>query len=921
MLDEFEDLKLARAAPAVLAIPKPECPNILGSEIGLERITVTECRGGMRGLLVWFTSKFTVAEPEKAGEKEEKEDVFCPLMVEPPSCGLLLVVFSLATLLVMIIRRDPLKIAPDNSLKRYIGKLAMSIRRMALRPLCFRRIDKEFLLSLFLLFLFLLLFKYMSGITIVVPLFVFFEPDSFYNRERYVRERKSGQFVNDARIKSGDVLMIDVPATASRLTAFGKAFWITGSIFKEKGFPRPAFFCHDAISDITWWTGVLPGVPFRGDPLEIAEAQHLCPFPLFPMIDILDVANITGVLDEVRPYYNERGLPLRRAETSWDEGEPIAPVSVVNLGSWVVEGTHFPAKSPAIARNQLADERTKKSVLEKNKGPEELFRPILGPWEYHCSDTELRNQYAGIQKRDPGTKYSMLSNLNLRLLGSKISRRDANYIPADVVCDFATLIIMLIRRDPLKRAPDNSLTRYVKKLATSIRKMALRPQCFRRVDKQFLFSQNQTLKEAYEATFPQIEVMIHSMALKSFVWWIRKFLPSCGAMGLWATAAPQVKYYLGKLGHIPGDIVSTAEFRRILMDEMDWVWSMYMRELYTHYLEVRVARGEGIPPRRYPEKDNRLRPLNLGNLSREIPYFEWVPLKAGRRQLAIIDPLHQEYAVCEGEAVSLALRSGDSTRPIGLVQHAPLIVSPERSAMAFAGNLTAVHWLNPTRKEYIEDALRTPADVISPFTRMTGLPTAPLMTANFIQEFWDEYQKVYAPRTPATDCGVCDDFGLGRDLDRLRQEGDTSKTRKTMQTLCRRHVAYKLFRHNAVLFDNPLVLAYYVAFMGWDGDSVLQNGGGLTSVDPFWLPKLVTNKFGYVPEAVQEALLGKRYLPFGPRRAQGSVSFPELLPDVMVSRVVEFKWDPTQRAHRPKLNVPDTSLMEFLVMTSKGQPN
>ena len=144
--------------------------------------------------------------------------------------------------------------------------------------------------------------------------------------------------------------------------------------------------------------------------------------------------------------------------------------------------------------------------------------------------------------------------------------------------------------------------------------------------------------------------------------------------------------------------------------------------------------------------------------------------------------------------------------------------------------------------------------------------------------------------------------------------------RDELYTWCHRFLVCMLFRHSVILFRNLLVFTYYVVVRRWNEGSVLQSGDGLASVDALWLPKMMHDTTGYVPKAMQGILSETRHLSSGVCRAQDSVHFPELRPDVMVIGTKGCRWRSVRKAHRPKLTMPDQSLLDFLAMKSLSRP-
>jgi len=258
---------------------------------------------------------------------------------------------------------------------------------------------------------------------------------------------------------------------------------------------------------------------------------------------------------------------------------------------------------------------------------------------------------------------------------------------------------------------------------------------------------------------------------------------------------------------------------------------------------------------------------------------EWVPLKPSRRQFTIIDPLHKEYAVCEGDTGFVPLQAGDGTLVLRADLDAPLSTPlQEQLELVFMPNVTVARCQN-----LLVESLRKPAQAFPPFIKLTGLLIAPFVIAEYIKIFCYEYQRVYAPKPSC-------DFGLSSNLEHVGENKDVVKVQKRQRTLCQGRLFYQLVQHHVMLMYYLLIFVYYAAVVKWDMGSLLRSDGRLAFVVPYGLPKVVTKYVEVAPAARQKTLWGEQCRSFGPRKARSTLSFPEVRSNREVRYIENSRW-------------------------------
>ncbi|RLA16872.1 MAG: hypothetical protein DRQ56_10000 [Gammaproteobacteria bacterium] len=627
---------------------------------------------------------------------------------------------------------------------------------------------------------------------------------------------------------------------------------------------------------------------------------------MVPVIDLHEVADITGLLDEVRPA--RKGI--RPARESWTEPRvKVQRIGVLACAAHFVEGSHFPANCPGIVKPQSAD----KFILSHSgltDSSEDLKKFVAGDAEFPPPEEMTQYFFRGIKKQSAEEKYGRLGKIPLRRMGEHLNRAEKQYIPADAVYGLATLVIMLLRRAPLKCAPKNSFTRYITNMGNTLRKMALRPACMRRVDKSFMFSQNATLLVHYNKVFPLIQFIIRRLVEESFSCWVRHKMPSMGAFGLWKTGSPTVKWLIGDLGFIPDDPISTVEFRRLIADEIDWLWTTYMMEYYTAFLENRVANGKGIPSWEYPVVDHKFLKQEVVDIL-PLPYFEWVSIPQFPNDSI---PLAEDddYRKIE-EPVREIVRRIKTEESKELFPHCrppqAIIESPEPVRTRLVRN-----WKESETIQMIGRTLRGDLEVHYLSSVILGSTLADPSADRICQVFFLQLEQMYGGGTPGSSEAIDNDNTLFASLSGLKESMTFQIQESAEQTLCRRHFLYKLMRHGNVLFNFPDVFKYYSDMIGWDAKAILESPRSQGPSPSLRLDQAAVNEFGYIPNTVQAALMGHQVLTGHPQE-EGLIYFPgqnAWKPDRSSDPVVS-PWRPHGKPRVPEMFPPKQSLTEFLL--------
>jgi len=119
----------------------------------------------------------------------------------------------------------------------------------------------------------------------------------------------------------------------------------------------------------------------------------------------------------------------------------------------------------------------------------------------------------------------------------------------------------------------------------------------------------------------KLQRTVRNLVEESFSSWIQHKMPKEGTLGLWKMGVPMVNWLIGDLDFIFDDSKTALEFKRLIAGEINRLWTTYMMECYTAFLEYRVASDKEAPSLDYPTMDHKIPKWQARELI-SLPCFE-----------------------------------------------------------------------------------------------------------------------------------------------------------------------------------------------------------------------------------------------------------------------------------------------------------